>query len=134
MERIKYELVVDDITLMDLLVFEKAVGTKLFTALSPRIIRDEDTGQPIMVPDPENPGGRERPLKSINMSTEELLGAVLIAKRQQDRSVEGNFTKLADIGRLKMSEIQLEINWGDEESSEDSGNPTEPEAASTDGS
>jgi hypothetical protein len=132
MERQNFKLVVDDITLMDILVFEKAVGTKLMDALSPRLLKDPETGQPIMAPeDPDDPESRLRPVRAISMSTEELLGAVMVARRQADRDNEKKFTKLDDVGRLKLSEIFIEVDWGTEE---DSGNPTSPEAASTESS
>ncbi len=132
MERELLKLVVDDITMMDMLVFEKAVGTKLFDALSPRLIKDTDTGQPIMVPDPDNPEGPHRPLKAVNMSTQELLGVVMIAKRQANRDTEKQYEKIDSVGRLRLSEIMVDIDWGTVE--EDGGNPTSPEAASTESS
>lgn len=125
MKRTRYELSVDAITMDDLMVFEKATGSKLVEALSPRLIKDVDTGQPVMVPDPDDPDGRPRPLRMTNMTTVEMVGAILIASRMKDRANQKKFTKLDDVGDVKLTEAEFVIDWGTDEEASDV-DPTEP--------
>jgi hypothetical protein len=127
MDKTKYTLVVDEITMGDMLVFEKATGSRLLDAISPRSIKDEDTGKPIMAPD-EN--GDQRPLKLVNMTTTEMVGAILIAKRQADRPNEDQLTELKHVLGLRLVDISISIDWGKDDVS-DGVDPTEPAAADT---
>ena len=125
-----FDFKVREVTLGDIELFEKLVGTKLLDAIAPRVIKDPETGKPI--PDPDDDRGR--PLLRINMTTREMFGLVLMVMRQENRAREHEFVDLDVVRGLKLLQTRTTIDWSTDDEAVAEENPTARAEASTDSS
>lgn len=125
-----FDFKVREVTLGDIELFEKLVGTKLLDAIAPRIIKDPETGKPIPDPDDE----RGRPLMALNLTTREMFGLVLLTMRQENRDREREFADLDAVRGLKLLETRTTIDWSTDDEAVAEENPTPQAEAHTENS
>lgn len=107
-DRADYTLHMDELTLHDYRDYEKAVGTKLLDALSPRVVKD-DEGKPI-----PNPADEGRPYRLVQPTMDELIGLIWIVRRMHARNggADPKTVTLEDTGNLRMTGIKFDVDWG----------------------
>lgn len=112
----KLKLSMDDLTLGDMELFEEATGQDMMDVLKPRPVIDDATGRPVK--DPNDPKGR--PLMEAKVTSKAFLGLVFIALRRENPKLT-----IAEVKRMKLSDIDLDVEQSAGEGSDV--DPTEPE-------
>jgi hypothetical protein len=106
----KVSMNMDDLTFGELELFEDVTGLAMSEAVKTVVVVDPKTGR--AMPDPEDPKGR--PLKETRMSVKAMMGMVYLSMIREDPTVT-----FADVKKIKVSEIEMEVTEGDDDPGKD---------------